>query len=98
MRVFRTPTYVPRISIAELINFSVSVILKRETWSFGKGHVGIVIYPAQNIFFSAMRSGLGIDSYEAPYWKRRGNARFYRYIKDGGLTNSQPTFELTHHE
>jgi cell wall-associated NlpC family hydrolase len=63
-----------------------------------KGHVGIVIYPAQRIFFSAMRSGLGTDSYEAPYWKRRGQARFYRYIKDGSLTNSQPTFELTNHE
>jgi cell wall-associated NlpC family hydrolase len=63
-----------------------------------KGHVGIVVYPAKDIFFSAMRSGLGIDSYEAPYWKRRGKARFYRYIKDGSLTNSQPTFELTNHE
>jgi len=63
-----------------------------------RGHVGIVVYPAQHIFFSAMRSGLGTDSYEAPYWKRRGQARFFRYIKHDGLTNSLPTFELTHHD
>ena len=61
-----------------------------------RGHAGIVVNPAQHIFFSAMRSGLGIDSYEAPYWRRRGEARFYRYIKDKGLTNSQPGFVLTH--
>ena len=48
-----------------------------------RGHVGIVIHPAQHIFFSAMRSGLGIDSYDSPYWKERGKARFYRYIKVG---------------
>jgi cell wall-associated NlpC family hydrolase len=44
-----------------------------------RGHVGIVVHPVQHIFFSAMRSGLGIDSYDAPYWKRRGQPRFYRY-------------------
>jgi len=58
-----------------------------------KGHVGIVVYPAQRIFFSAMRSGLGIDSYDAPYWKRRGHPYFYRYMKPNGL--SQPTLVLT---
>lgn len=47
-------------------------------WS---GHVGIVVNPAQHIFFSALRSGLGIDTYDAPYWKERGRVRFYRYIK-----------------
>lgn len=61
-----------------------------------RGHVGIVVHPAQHIFFSAMRSGLGIDSYDAPYWKRRGQPRFYRYIKGKGSTNSQPAFVLTH--
>jgi hypothetical protein len=45
------------------------------------GHVGIVVNPAQHVFFSAMRSGLGIDSYEAPHWRRRGQVRLYRYIK-----------------
>jgi NlpC/P60 family len=63
-----------------------------------RGHVGIVVYPAQHIFFSAMRSGIGTDSYQAPYWNRRGEARFYRYIKGKGLTNSQPAVVLTHHD
>ncbi len=44
------------------------------------GHVGIVINPAQHSFFSVLRSGLGIDSYDAPYWRERGRPRFYRYI------------------
>src|SRR5262249_26799822 len=63
-----------------------------------RGHVGIVVYPAQHIFFSAMRSGLGIDSYEAPYWKRRGKARFFRYVRAKGPTNSEPRLVPTHHE
>jgi hypothetical protein len=46
-----------------------------------RGHVGIVVNPAQHVFFSALRSGLGIDTYDAPYWKERGQVRFYRYIK-----------------
>jgi cell wall-associated NlpC family hydrolase len=45
------------------------------------GHVGIVINPAQHVFFSAMRAGPEVDTYDAPYWKRRGQVRFYRYIK-----------------
>jgi cell wall-associated NlpC family hydrolase len=47
-----------------------------------RGHVGIVINPAQRAFYSAMRSGPEIDNYDAPYWKRRGQLRFYRYIKN----------------
>jgi cell wall-associated NlpC family hydrolase len=46
-----------------------------------RGHLGIVVNPAQRTFYSALRSGLGIDSYDAPYWKERGQVRFYRYIK-----------------
>jgi len=45
------------------------------------GHLGIVVSPAQHTFFSALRSGLGIDSYDAQYWRQRGQVRFYRYIK-----------------
>jgi cell wall-associated NlpC family hydrolase len=45
------------------------------------GHVGIVVSPAQHAFYSALRTGRGIDSYDAPYWKGRGRARFYRYVK-----------------
>jgi len=46
-----------------------------------RGHVGIVIKPSQHIFFSSMSSGPGIDDWETAYWKNRGRARFYRYIK-----------------
>jgi hypothetical protein len=46
-----------------------------------RGHAGIIINPAQHSFFSALRSGPGVDSYDAPYWKRRGRPRFFRYIK-----------------
>ena len=46
------------------------------------GHLGIVVNPAQRSFYSALRSGPGIDYYDAPYWKARGPARFYRYVKN----------------
>jgi hypothetical protein len=46
-----------------------------------RGHVGIVVNPSQHVFFSTLRSGPGIDTYDAPYWKERGQVRFYRYIK-----------------
>jgi cell wall-associated NlpC family hydrolase len=46
-----------------------------------RGHVGIVVNPAEHVFFSALRSGLGVDAYDAPYWKDRGQVRFYRYLK-----------------
>lgn len=46
-----------------------------------RGHVGIVIKPAQHLFFSYLSSGPGTDDYEAAYWKHRGRPRFYRYIK-----------------
>jgi hypothetical protein len=60
------------------------------------GHVGIVINPAQHFFFSALRSGLGIDSYNAPYWRERGRARFYRYIKLVVATDHAATPQATH--
>jgi hypothetical protein len=46
-----------------------------------RGHSGIVVNPGQHTFFSALRSGLGINSYDAKYWKERGQVRFYRYLK-----------------
>ena len=49
-----------------------------------RGHLGIVVNPAQHTFYSALRSGLGIDRYDAPYWKDRGQIHFYRYIKGSG--------------
>jgi hypothetical protein len=55
-----------------------------------RGHAGIVVNPVQHSFFSALRSGPGIDSYDAPYWKRRGRPRFFRYIKPapGGVLST----------
>jgi len=49
-----------------------------------QGHMGIVVSPTQHVFYSAMRSGPGTDTYDAPYWKHRGRVRFYRYINDSG--------------
>jgi cell wall-associated NlpC family hydrolase len=46
-----------------------------------RGHVGIVIKPSQHLFFSLLRSGSGIDDYQAPYWKSLGRPRFFRYVK-----------------
>ncbi len=40
------------------------------------GHVGIVVNPSQNTFFSSLRSGVGVESYSASYWKARGVPRF----------------------
>jgi hypothetical protein len=46
-----------------------------------RGHSGIVINPVQHSFFSLLRSGPGVDSYDSPYWKRKGRPRFFRYVK-----------------
>jgi cell wall-associated NlpC family hydrolase len=61
-----------------------------------RGHVGIVVNPAQHAFFSTLRSGPGIDTYDAPYWKQRGQLRFYRYIKWGPGREAPHRFVLTH--
>lgn len=55
-----------------------------------RGHAGIVINPGQHSFFSVLRSGPGVDSYHAPYWKRRGRPRFFRYVKPapGGVLST----------
>ena len=46
------------------------------------GHVGIVVRPSKRVFFSFMSTGPGIDRYDAAYWVGRGQARFYRYIRN----------------
>jgi len=46
-----------------------------------RGHVGIIVNPAQHSFFSLLRSGRGVETYDSPYWKRRGTPRFFRYVK-----------------
>jgi cell wall-associated NlpC family hydrolase len=53
------------------------------------GHVGIVVNPSEKVFFSAIRSGPGIDAFDAPYWTRREPARFYRYVKRGPVQNAR---------
>jgi len=45
------------------------------------GHVGIVVNPAQRSFYSALSTGLGVDAYDSVYWKERGHARFFRFVK-----------------
>ena len=59
-----------------------------------RGHVGIVVDPAQHSFYSSVRSGLRTNLYDAPEWKARGPARFYRYAAgkpaDPVLTRNQP--------
>lgn len=47
------------------------------------GHVGIVIHPAQHAFFSFLSKGPNLDDYTSPYWRGRGQPRFYRYVKNG---------------
>jgi len=56
-----------------------------------RGHVGIVVDPAQRSFYSVLHSGPGVDYYDSPYWKRRGRPRFFRYVKPvprGSISNT----------
>ena len=46
------------------------------------GHAGIVIRPSRHVFFSFLHAGPGTDDYKSPYWKGRGQPRFYRYLKN----------------
>jgi hypothetical protein len=46
-----------------------------------RGHTGIVVNPNQHSFFSVLRSGPGLASYDSPYWKQRGRPHFFRYVK-----------------
>lgn len=50
-----------------------------------QGHVGIVVSPKEHLFFSRLTSsGQDTSSYDTPYWRRRGPARFLRYLKPEG--------------
>ncbi len=55
-----------------------------------RGHAGIVVNPDQHSFFSVLHSGPSVDSYDSPYWRQRGQPRFFRYIKPapGGVNTS----------
>jgi hypothetical protein len=46
-----------------------------------RGHAGIVVNPRQHTFFSALRSGFGVESYDSTYWLSRGHPRFLRYLR-----------------
>jgi cell wall-associated NlpC family hydrolase len=48
-----------------------------------RGHVGIVVDPAETTFLSALRSGVKTSSYESGYWKRRGKPHFLHYAGNG---------------
>jgi hypothetical protein len=50
------------------------------------GHAGIVVSPTQHTFYSALRSGFGMQPYDSVYWKRRGRPHFFRYVKAGPQT------------
>jgi hypothetical protein len=45
-----------------------------------RGHVGIVINPAEHTFYSSVSSGLRTEYYDGPYWQTLGRPRFYRYV------------------
>jgi hypothetical protein len=46
------------------------------------GHVGIVVSPMRHTFYSSLNSGLGVESYDSDYWKRRGRPHFLRHVKE----------------
>lgn len=45
------------------------------------GHAGIVVSPTQHTFYSALRTGFGMQPYDSAYWRGRGRAHFFRYVK-----------------
>jgi hypothetical protein len=56
-----------------------------------RGHTGIVVNPVQHSFFSLLTTGPGVESYDSPYWRRRGRPRFFRYVKaaaPGGILST----------
>ena len=59
-----------------------------------RGHVGIVVDPGEHSFYSWVTSGLRTEFYDAPEWKARGQARFYRYaaVTRGNVTQTKVRF------
>src|SRR5579884_3521586 len=45
-----------------------------------RGHVGVVSDPQQHTFVSSLRTGVKIANYQSPYWRKRGIARFFRFV------------------
>ena len=46
-------------------------------------HVGIMVNPARQLFFSGLSHGPGVSSYVSRYWRSRGYPRFFRYVRKG---------------
>jgi len=63
-----------------------------------RGHVGIVIDPKQHSFFSFVRSGPDTQFYDSPYWRLRGNARFFRYVTRTPLHAGRTLEDAGHHQ
>ena len=59
------------------------------------GHAGIVVNPAQRSFYSALSSGLGVDTYDSAYWKERGRPRFFRFVKTNAKLDRASNAYLT---
>jgi len=59
-----------------------------------RGHVGIVVQPSRHVFFSFLTAGPGTDDYHSRYWMGRGQARFYRYIKNDACAGCTSTIAL----
>lgn len=55
------------------------------------GHVGIAVNPAQHTFFSALRSGHGVEPYDSAYWRERGRPRFLRYVSVAPTSPASPS-------
>ena len=47
-----------------------------------RGHVGIVVDPEENSFYSWHSDGASVRDYDSRYWRSRGEMRFYRYALD----------------
>ncbi len=56
-----------------------------------RGHVGIVVDPAERSFLSILRVGPSIDYYDSRYWKRRGKPHFFQYVKEPPRFRSSDT-------
>ena len=48
------------------------------------GHVGVVVNPREHSFYSSLSTGPKIDSYDAPAWRARGRAHFFRFLMPTG--------------
>jgi NlpC/P60 family len=44
-----------------------------------RGHMGIVIDPEDESFYSSVISGISVSNFSSSYWESRGPRRFYRY-------------------